>query len=165
MTKRLEDIAEKIREDQEYKILKETLEKVLDETATLPHINIQVTSTQITAPRRRIYTQAMSFQMTKYRRWNNEDWPGWLSDAWNRDRESPGSLNILTWPCPGEHLPHDERLFVQTPQGPVVVNWNDYITMSNTGILGVEIHRSNIPQIEYPPEADGTVQVGCGRDD
>ncbi len=32
-----------------------------------------------------------AFQMTQERRVRNDDWPGWLHEAWNEERGVPGS--------------------------------------------------------------------------
>ena len=65
-----------------------------------------------------------AFQMTKERRWNNFDWPNWLHAAWNT--EDTGGLSID--PMDSER----ERLYVGTVNGPVRVEWDDWI------IQGVE---------------------------
>jgi hypothetical protein len=34
--------------------------------------------------------------MVRERRTSNADWPTWLHEAWNRERDTPGSLQPLT---------------------------------------------------------------------
>jgi len=35
-----------------------------------------------------------AFQMTKERRWDNSEWPGWLHEAWNKNSFEEGAV----WP-------------------------------------------------------------------
>ena len=64
-----------------------------------------------------------AFQMTKYRRWNNVDWPGWLHRAWNKD---PGEGAF--W-CDEED---PNRIFLGTLEGVLEVTFDDWI------ILGIK---------------------------
>ena len=62
-----------------------------------------------------------AFQMTKERRWDNKDWPGWLSQAWNK--VSPSAEGAM-W-CDREK-PH-EQLYIGTLEGVLKVSFGDWI--------------------------------------
>ena len=67
-----------------------------------------------------------AFQMTKERRWDNNDWPGWLGKAWNTD--GVGSLFIAS----GDN-PDGSILSVWTMEGPLKVAWGDWIIQGVQG--------------------------------
>ncbi len=66
-----------------------------------------------------------AFQMTKERRWNNEDWPNWLHMAWNTNGEGG------VWPNPDDDnakgYKSAERLVCGTLEGVHIINTNDFI--------------------------------------
>lgn len=91
------------------------------------------------------------FQMTLERRWGNSEWPRWLHEAWNGDVGQEGSM----WPNPD--VPPDQRhtsaseLIVGTLQGPLSLDWDDYIIHHEEGGLdlqGREVFESNYVQVE-----------------
>jgi hypothetical protein len=73
-----------------------------------------------------------AFQMTKERRWDNQDWPEWLHAAWNKD---PGE-NAM-WPNPDRpDYPGKgsaAELVLGTLEGVHRVSWDDYIIQ---GVMG-----------------------------
>ena len=72
-----------------------------------------------------------AFQMTKERRSNNIEWPGWLHEAWNKDNDEEGCL------YPSEYPNSDgtDRLHINTLEGVYLVSWNDYIIRGVNGKL------------------------------
>ena len=68
-----------------------------------------------------------AFQMTKAQRMDNSHWPVWLHEAWNKDRDTPGSLQRVD---PSADLP--DMLEIHTLEGKHLVSWDDWI------ICGVE---------------------------
>ena len=71
-----------------------------------------------------------AFQMTKERRWDNEDWPYWLHVAWQKSTGEPGALY-----CVDEHglVGPGERLAITTLEGTHAVTFGDYIIQGNQG--------------------------------
>ncbi len=67
-----------------------------------------------------------AFQMTEERRWDNNDWPGWLGLAWNTDGE--GSLFIDR-----DHNEDRSKLCIGTLEGVHKVSWNDWIIQGVKG--------------------------------
>ena len=59
--------------------------------------------------------------MTKERRWDNQDWPNWLNQAWNMDAGEEGALFI------DEDDPKRNRLVIGTLEGVHWVEWDDWI--------------------------------------
>lgn len=62
-----------------------------------------------------------AFQMTKERRFSNEEWPDWLSQAWQLDRNETGAI-----------YPRIEgigfgTLNIRTLEGEHLVSWDDWI--------------------------------------
>jgi len=85
-----------------------------------------------------IPTRIQAFQMTRERRVDNRDWPDWLNRAWNGNRNTEGTLQILRhlWmakklPGPGE--PCD--LEIITLEGAHRVTWDDWIIRGTRGEL------------------------------
>ena len=68
-----------------------------------------------------------AFQMTESRRASNEDWPEWMHNAWNVDRETPGSLH------PTEEGASGGTLTICTLEGNHLVSWGDWIIQ---GVMG-----------------------------
>ena len=69
-----------------------------------------------------------AFQMTKETRWNNEDWPSWLHEAWNKEITDEGAF----W-C--EKDPPHETLSITTLKGLFSVQYNDFIIQNVQGEL------------------------------
>ena len=69
-----------------------------------------------------------AFQMTEDRRWDNSEWPDWLTRAWNM-RPGVGALFIDS--DDSEH----KRLCVGTLEGVYRVSWNDWIIQGVKGEL------------------------------
>ena len=70
-----------------------------------------------------------AFQMTEERRASNADWPEWMHQAWQLDREAPGSL------YPTEEGTGDGTLSIGTLEGPHLVSWGDWIIRGVKGEL------------------------------
>ena len=70
-----------------------------------------------------------AFQMTEERRASNADWPKWMHQAWQLDREAPGSLH------PTEEGTGDGTLSISTLEGPHLVSWGDWIIRGVKGEL------------------------------
>ena len=68
-----------------------------------------------------------AFQMTKERRWDNQDWPEWLNEAGNLE---PGEVGCF-WCGKPEH----EKLYISTLEGDHVVSYGDYIIRGVQGEL------------------------------
>lgn len=69
-----------------------------------------------------------AFQMTEERRGNNADWPQWLNQAWNMDRNEEGSLSPTSLKSDGT-----DKLQVFTLEGTVTVDWGDFIIKGTQG--------------------------------
>ena len=65
-----------------------------------------------------------AFQMTKERRSNNKDWPGWFNKAWNSQVVEPDEYDI-------KH----GKIKIKTLEGDMVVDWDDYIIKGIEGEL------------------------------
>lgn len=63
-----------------------------------------------------------AFQMTAERREDNADWPNWLHDAWQLEREFPGSLYPTT-----RGVTADRTVSIGTLEGPLLVSPGDWI--------------------------------------
>ena len=70
-----------------------------------------------------------AFQMTEERRASNADWPEWMHQAWQLDREAPGSL------YPTEEGTGDGTLSIGTLEGQHLVSWGDWIIRGVKGEL------------------------------
>ena len=68
-----------------------------------------------------------AFQMTMERRRDNSEWPNWLNQAWQFEREMPGSL-YPTAPNTGDGL-----LSIGTLEGQHLVSWGDWIIQGVKG--------------------------------
>jgi len=68
-----------------------------------------------------------AFQMTKPRRWDNSEWPGWLHKAWNLHPETPGCLYCMP--------ENNQELFISTLEGDHRISWNDWIIRGIKGEL------------------------------
>jgi hypothetical protein len=70
-----------------------------------------------------------AFQMTKAHRSDNSDWPNWMHQAWQLDRETPGSL------YPTEEGTAHGTLSIDTLEGQHLVLWDDWIIQGVKGEL------------------------------
>jgi hypothetical protein len=61
-----------------------------------------------------------AFQMTRERRWDNQDWPSWLNLAWQGE---PGEGTV--WIDPDD--PKREALVCGTLEGVHRISWGDWI--------------------------------------
>lgn len=86
-----------------------------------------------------------AFQMTQARRWDNQDWPEWLNQAWNKE-PGEGALFI------DSDDPKRERLVIGTLEGVYRVSWDDWIIR---GVKG-EIYacKDSIFKLTYEPVDD-----------
>lgn len=89
-----------------------------------------------------------AFQMTRERRQYNRDWPEWLNRAWNELWPTPGALSCENFP----HSDGNDRLKIATLEGPLVVEWGDYIIQ---GVKG-EIYpcKPDIFEATYEPAGE-----------
>lgn len=81
---------------------------------------------------RKIPVVIEAFQMTKERRQDNSEWPGWLHQAWQQDWDGP---NVVI-SC--EDYPNsngEDRLVIHTLEGTHHVSWNDWIIKGVKGEL------------------------------
>ena len=67
-----------------------------------------------------------AFQMTKARRMDVSEWPTWLLEAWNRQRNELGAVYSIT---------ADGQLTIQTLEGRYSVSWDDWIIRGIKGEL------------------------------
>lgn len=67
-----------------------------------------------------------AFQMTKERRWDNQDWPDWLNKAWNRE---PGKGAVWIDPRAPIAEGHDSaaELVCGTLEGEHRIDFGDWI--------------------------------------
>ena len=78
---------------------------------------------------RKIPVVIEAFQMTRQRRVDNSEWPNWMHKAWNKERETVGSL------YPTEEGTGDGTLVIGTLEGKHLVSWNDWIIQGVQGEL------------------------------
>ncbi len=71
-----------------------------------------------------------AFQMTEARRMDNAEWPTWLSQAWNKDRDAVGALQRISMDAA---LP--DALEIVTLEGKHLVSWGDWIIQGVNGKL------------------------------
>lgn len=72
-----------------------------------------------------------AFQMTKERRADSKDWPGWLHEAWNRAAWSIGSVFPEFYP----RSSGDDRVAINTASSFDIVQWGWWIVRDETGAL------------------------------
>lgn len=70
-----------------------------------------------------------AFQMTPERRTDNSEWPEWMHQAWNLERETPGAL------YPTQAGTGDGTLSIGTLEGQHLVSWDDWIIRGVKGEL------------------------------
>jgi hypothetical protein len=73
-----------------------------------------------------------AFQMTKARRLDNSEWPAWLHQAWQLSTTELGSVFCSP---DGELVGEPSRLFIQTLEGTMKVEWGDWIIQGIKGEL------------------------------
>lgn len=71
-----------------------------------------------------------AFQMTRERRYNNSEWPDWLHESWNLDRDSRCAL-FIDWDRSMEGV----RLGLTTFEGEIQIEWDDWIIQGVQGEL------------------------------
>jgi hypothetical protein len=71
-----------------------------------------------------------AFQMTPARRMDNSEWPSWLHEAWNTERNEPGALQRVNM---NASLP--DHLQIVTLEGLHLVSWGDWIIRGVKGEL------------------------------
>lgn len=71
-----------------------------------------------------------AFQMTEARRMDNSEWPAWLGEAWNGDRDAPGTLQRVN---AAARLP--DALEIVTLEGNHRISWGDWIIQGVQGEL------------------------------
>lgn len=81
-----------------------------------------------------------AFQMTKERRLDNSEWPQWLHQAWNLNRDEEGALQAVdpnvTLPNSSDGVFHEgNNLEVVTLEGNHLVSWGDFIIRGVKGEL------------------------------
>lgn len=64
-----------------------------------------------------------AFQMTKERREDNSEWPEWLNKAWQMSRHDVGAV----FPTLSTDPEKAHKISINTLEGEMLVNWNDYI--------------------------------------
>jgi hypothetical protein len=72
-----------------------------------------------------------AFQMTEARRADNADWPQWLHMAWQLPNATGGAVYPENFP----HSDGSDRLQIQTLEGIMTVEWNDWIIRGVSGEL------------------------------
>ena len=65
--------------------------------------------------------------MTPERRQDNSEWPNWLNQAWQKERDEEGAL------YPTEPGTGDGTLSIMTMEGEHLVTWGDYIIQGIKG--------------------------------
>lgn len=94
-----------------------------------------------------------AFQITRETRWDNSDWPAWLHEAWDRQRNVDGSFQPT-------RLGGGEATEIITLEGIHSVSWGDYIIR---GIQG-ELYpcKPDIFAATYEPVPESTTERGEG---
>jgi len=68
-----------------------------------------------------------AFQMTKERRWDNSEWPNWLHEAWQKEKNEKGSLCCVK--------DSKEELYIVTLEGVLNIEFGDWIIKGVKGEL------------------------------
>ena len=71
-----------------------------------------------------------AFQMTEERRWNNNEWPEWLHEAWNKNPEDEEGALCINLADPERNL-----LVIETLEGAHHITWGDWIIQGVEGEL------------------------------
>ena len=72
-----------------------------------------------------------AFQMTQERRADNNEWPAWLNEAWNKAWPEPGAVSSEDYP----NSNGKDRLVIYTLEGTHHVSWGDWIIQGVRGEL------------------------------
>ena len=72
-----------------------------------------------------------AFQMTKERRSDNSEWPGWLHRAWHKEWHEVSAVRGEDFPVSDD----TDRLIIHTLEGIHTVNWNDWVIQGVAGEL------------------------------
>ena len=72
-----------------------------------------------------------AFQMTEERRRNNDDWPNWLHEAWNKPHNEPGAM----YPADFPDSDGTDELTIVTLEGNHRVTFGDFIIRGVRGEL------------------------------
>lgn len=72
-----------------------------------------------------------AFQMTRARRQDNADWPGWLHQAWNTEFTAVGAVRCTDFP----KSDGTDQLEIVTLEGVMRVGWDDFIIRGVKGEL------------------------------
>ena len=72
-----------------------------------------------------------AFQMTRKRRQDNSEWPTWLNEAWQKERNENGAL--ISQDCPDSD--GTDPLFIVTLEGLMAIGWDDWIIQGVKGEL------------------------------
>ena len=95
-----------------------------------------------------------AFQMTEARRWDNNEWPNWLNEAWNKGGSEVGAL----W-C--DQIAN-EKLYIVTLEGSLRVAFDDWIIQGVQGELCP--CKPDIFEATYEPvEEAGELLLLCSR--
>lgn len=70
-----------------------------------------------------------AFQITRETRQDNSRWPHWLNEAWNRGTSEINSV------YPEAYGDNDSKLVIRTVNGPVTVQWGEWIIQGVNGEL------------------------------
>jgi hypothetical protein len=96
-----------------------------------------------------------AFQMTEARRMDNSEWPMWLHQAWNNDRDEEGALQRVDMDA---EMP--DALEIVTLEGKHLVSWGDWIIQ---GVKG-EIYpcKPDIFAATYEPADGSNAELSSG---
>lgn len=72
-----------------------------------------------------------AFQMTQERRMDNQDWPVWLHDAWQKGQGEVGAVFPADYPFSDG----TDELKIHTPEGEMRVSFGDWIIRGVKGEL------------------------------
>lgn len=72
-----------------------------------------------------------AFQMTRERRNDNAEWPEWLNAAWNAQIHQVGAV----YPSDFPNSKGDDKVKINTLEGAMLVDWNDWIIKGVKGEL------------------------------
>lgn len=72
-----------------------------------------------------------AFQMTKQRRWDFFEWPEWLSEAWEKEERTIGSV----YPLHHHAGNGNDELYIATLEGTMEVSVGDWIIQGIQGEL------------------------------
>ena len=91
--------------------------------------------------------EIQAFQMTKQRRLDNSEWPNWLNQSWLKSIIDKGSLF-----CANDGSIHGDLftpIFINTSEGVIKVNWDDYIIKKSSDKEGLYLCKPDIFEATY----------------